>query len=262
MSGPVVSGEGVALELARAGVGSRIVATVIDLLVQAVLAVLLLVLLAWLGGGSDTAALAAAFYGGLLLVVAGYPILFEWLTRGRTLGKLALGLRVVRDDGGPIAFRHALVRGLASLVLEKPGMVFPLGPAAGLCVALFGGRDKRIGDLLAGTFVLNERTGGGPSDAGAAFAVPPFLQAWAATLDLTRVDDALAAAIRQFLLRAPHLVPAAQHSIGEQLRVRVEAVLAPPPPPGTPTPYLLTCVLAERRRRAYHPTGQPPGPLG
>ena len=61
----------------------------------------------------------------VVLVFAGYPILMEWLTRGRTLGKIWLGLRVVRDDGGPIGFRQALVRGLAGLLIEKPGLLVP-----------------------------------------------------------------------------------------------------------------------------------------
>ena len=57
-----------------------------------------------------------------MLVFLGYPVAMETLTRGRTLGKMALGLRVVRDDGGPITFRQALVRGLVGLALERPGL--------------------------------------------------------------------------------------------------------------------------------------------
>jgi hypothetical protein len=98
--------------------------------------------------------------------------------------------------------------------------------------------------------VLNERAGPQRAVAPQQFAVPYYLQAWAQTLDLSRVDDQLALAVRQFLMRARELTPAAQVSLGESLRAQLEAVTSPPTPPGTPTPWLLTTVLAERRRRS------------
>lgn len=250
---PMVSGEGVALDLSRAGVGSRVIATLLDLLVQAALAFAVLLITAQSLGNADSAAVVAILIAEGVLIVAGYPILFEWLARGRTLGKLTLGIRVVRDDGGPIGFRHALVRGLSSLVLEKPGLIFPWGTAAGLLTMIFSSKDKRIGDMLAGTFVLNERSGQRGPVQPIPYAVPPPLQPWAATLDLTRVDDQLALALRQFVVRAWQLTPGAQQQLGELLRRRLEAVVTPPPPAGTPTPYLLTTVLAERSRRAAAP---------
>jgi hypothetical protein len=198
-----------------------------------------------------------------VLVVAGYPILMEWLARGRTIGKLWLGLRVVRDDGGPIGFRQALVRGLAGLLLEKPGL---LGVTAvvGVLTMIFSQRDKRLGDMMAGTFVLNERAGPRRTLVPREFGVPYQLQPWAATLDLSRLDDQLALGVRQFVVRAPEMTLAAQQSLGEDLRARVEAVTTPAPPPGTPTPWVLISVLAERRRRAdlaaprYQPQYAPP----
>ena len=51
-----------------------------------------------------------------VLTIVGYPLIFESATRGRTLGKMALGLRVVSDDGGPERFRQALFRALASVI--------------------------------------------------------------------------------------------------------------------------------------------------
>jgi uncharacterized RDD family membrane protein YckC len=246
----IVSGEGVGLDLAHAGVGSRLVAAAIDVALQIVAGIVLVLITSDLASGTDSAAFAAVIVVELVLVVAGYPILMEWLNRGRTVGKLAMGLRVVRDDGGPIGFRQALVRGLAGLVLEKPGIAFPLTTAAGLLTMIFSAREKRIGDMMAGTFVLNERAGPQRAVAPQQFAVPYHLQAWAQTLDLSRLDDQLALAVRQFLMRAGELTPAAQVSLGESLRAQLEAVISPPAPPGTPTPWLLTTVLAERRRRS------------
>ena len=250
-AGRIVSGEGVALALPHSGVGSRLVAALIDFAIQGALAFVLLVITANVAGGGDTAGLAAVIVTELVLVVAGYPIVSEWLTRGRTLGKMCLGLRAVRDDGGPIGFRQALVRGLAGLVLEKPGLVFPLSTALGVLTMIFSRRAKRLGDMMAGTFVLNERAGTRATVIAAPrFGVPVQLQAWASTLDLNRLDDGLALAIRQFLMRAHQMTPEAQHQLAESLRARLAAVTAPPPPPGTPTSWLLTAVLGERRRRA------------
>lgn len=246
-----MSGEGVAFDLPRAGIGSRTVATVIDFVLQ-FLAIFALTLIdtAFVGGNTDTAAMTAVLIVELVLVIAGYPIICEWLTHGRTLGKLWLGLRVVRDDGGPIAFRHALVRGLSGLILEKPGIVVPgLGAAVGMITTAFSAQDKRIGDMLAGTFVLNERAGTTRRLVAHDYVVPYGLQPWAAALDLSRLDDRLALGVRQFLGRAAAMTPAAQYALGEDLRARVLAVISPPPPPNTPTPWLLTAVLGERRRR-------------
>jgi uncharacterized RDD family membrane protein YckC len=111
-----VTGEAVVLELRLAKLASRSLALAIDLTVQLTLFLVgTLVAAGALGFVDDTlsTALALVFY---VLVVVGYPVAMETATRGRTLGKMALGLRVVREDGGSITFRHAFVRGLLSVV--------------------------------------------------------------------------------------------------------------------------------------------------
>lgn len=253
----IVSGEGVRLALTPAGVGSRVIAAVIDAAIQLTALFVLVLIDGALAGSADDAALAAVLIVEVVLVIAGYPILCEWLTRGRTVGKIALGLRAVRDDGGPITFRHALVRGLAGLVLEKPGLLFPFTTIAGVVTICSSAREKRIGDMMAGTIVLNERSAPQPV-APLPQWVPPPLQPWVLSLDLHRLDDRLALATRQFVTRAHGMTPAAQVALGDDLRHRVEAVTAPPPPTGTPTPALLLSVLAERRRRSA--AGTPPAP--
>ena len=87
-----------------------------------------------------------------LLVLVGGPIAVETLSHGRSLGKLACGLRVVRDDGGPIRFRHALVRGAMGVV----EILMTFGVIA--CIAsLVSARGRRLGDVFAGTLVVRER---------------------------------------------------------------------------------------------------------
>jgi uncharacterized RDD family membrane protein YckC len=252
----MVSGEGVNLALVPAGVGSRVLAATLDLAAQTLGLFLLALLDVAVAGGADVAAFEALLIAEIVFVLAGYPIVFEWLSGGRTLGKLAMGLRVVRDDGGPIGFRHALVRGLAGFILEKPGLVFPLTTIAGVVIMTSSAREKRMGDMLAGTVVLNERAA--PQNlAPLPHWVPPALQPWALSLDLHRLDDTLALSARQFVSRAHEMTWAAQQALGEELRARLLAVTAPPPPPHTPTAAVLMTVLAERRRRAYVPNVAP-----
>jgi uncharacterized RDD family membrane protein YckC len=261
----VVTGEAVALDLRIAQMPSRLTAAVIDLAVMAL--VLLLISLGLTGAGLgdlDDALLAGVYVLLIVLVFVGYPLTMETLTRGRTFGKLALGLRVVRDDGGPITFRHALVRALFGLALERPGLFLPsLGPALGLVVSMFSERGKRIGDMAAGTVVLQERTVTQPQWTP---VMPPPLAWWAPTLDLAGLDDGLALSVRQFLGRAGEMSPAAREILAGDLVADVRAGTTPDPPPGTPGWAYLTAVLAERRRReedrlsrASGGPGLPPG---
>ncbi|MBW5426120.1 RDD family protein, partial [Streptomyces sp. BG9H] len=115
MSG-LVTGEAVALELRPAKLPSRMLALLIDMAV--VWAVYLAVTVGVIASTSslDDAAAAAVAVAGFVLILVGGPIAVETLSHGRSLGKLACGLRVVRDDGGPIRFRHALVRGAVGVV--------------------------------------------------------------------------------------------------------------------------------------------------
>jgi len=245
----VVTGEAVALDLRVAQLPSRIVAAVIDFLVMAVM----LYVLFFVGGqllatgGADDALAAALVIVLTVGVFLGYPVIAETITRGRTLGKMAIGLRVVRDDGGPITFRHSFVRGLVGLVLERPGLLLlGLGPALGMIVSMLSANGKRIGDMAAGTIVLQERVSARPSWAP---WMPAPLVGWAATLDLTGLDDMLALAVRQFLGRAYQFYPVAREELGRQLADEVRERTTPPPPPGTPGWAYLSAVLAERRHR-------------
>ena len=86
----------------------------------------------------------------------GYPLLWETLTRGRSPGKYAMGLRVVRTDGGPIVFRHALARALAGFIVDF-GLLSLFTGLIGIVVSASTARGQRIGDLLAGTVVVRER---------------------------------------------------------------------------------------------------------
>jgi hypothetical protein len=106
---------------------------------------------------------------------------------------------------------------------------------------------KRLGDHVAGTIVIHERT---PAAWGWVPAMPAPLASWAATLDLAGLDDELAFAVRSFLARNRKLREPARSVLGERLVREVAAVTNPPPPAGTPAWMYLAAVHAERHRRA------------
>jgi hypothetical protein len=148
----------------------------------------------------------------------------------------------VRDDGGPIRFRHALVRGLVGVVVDRPGISSGL---LALIPMLATKRSKRLGDLAAGTVVVQDRV---PSRVAPAAVVPSELAGWAGGLDLTGVNDALALDIRHFLARAAQLTPAIRDEMGNRLLGQVGALVGPLPS-GMPAGLYLQAVLAERTRR-------------
>ncbi|WP_240521649.1 RDD family protein [Amycolatopsis vastitatis] len=261
----LVTGEAVVLDLHVAKLASRALAMALDVLVQFALLFGAFMVLAITLPGIDEALGVAILLVLLVLVMVGYPVVFETLSRGRSLGKLAVGLRVVRVDGGPIRFRHALVRGLAGFIVDF--WTLGLFGAVAVIVSLCSSDGRRVGDFLAGTLVVRERV---PQSAGyPAIAMPPGLEGWAAQLDLTRLPDDLALASRQFLGRFGQLRPEASHALGWSLAEQVGNALGTPVPPGVPPWAFLAAVLAERRNRdharafpayqAFGP-GQPPAP--
>ena len=244
----VITGEAVEVELPIARLATRTVAILFDAAVQILLAFgLLLGLVGMAGAGADSALTAAASVVGLVLIFLILPVTVETLSRGSSLGKRIMGLRVVRDDGGPIRFRHAFTRGLVGLAIEWPGLLAaPFTWMFGAGALLFNRKGKRIGDLAAGTMVLQERL---PDRGRYVAAMPPPLATWATTLDLVRVDDDLAMTVRQFLSRAHELRADARTALGQRLVDEVMAVTSPPPPAGVSGWWFLAAVLAERRRR-------------
>ncbi len=240
-TGDVVTGEAVVLDLRLARLASRSLALAVDLAVQLALVVAGVFVVSGVVSVVDDslgAAVGLVFY---LAVAVGYPVAWETLSRGRSPGKMALGLRVVREDGGPIRFRHAFVRGLLSVV----EIWLTFGVVA-LVTSLASSQGRRVGDYLAGTVVVHERV---PVRGNPVAAMPPQLAGWAQGLDLSRVPDALALEARQFLGRAPELSPEVREHLGSSLARALAAVVSPPPPPGVPTWAFLAAVLAERRRR-------------
>lgn len=240
-SDDLVTGEAVALELPAASVALRVASGLIDWLVQVLLLVVLtLVALASVATADDALVAVATLVVSVAVLVA-LPTAVETVTGGRSLGKLALGLRTVRDDAGPIAFRHAFIRALVGVV-----EIWLLSGVPALLCALVNSKGKRLGDMVAGTYVVRVRF---PAATSRPVTMPPQLASWAAAADVAPMPDGLALAVRQFLDRAEGLHAGSRAALASQLLQQVLVGVAPAPPPGHHPETVLAAVLAERRRR-------------
>jgi uncharacterized RDD family membrane protein YckC len=251
---PMVTGDAVVLDVQIAQLPVRALSALIDLIVIFVGYVLGVLLWAATLNDLDSAFSAAVLIIFTVLAVVGYPIVFEVTTRGRSLGKMAMGLRVVSDDGGPERFRQALFRALAGFIEI---WMFTGGPAV-IC-SLLSARGKRIGDIFAGTMVISERA----PKLSPPPLMPPQLAWWASSLQLSGLGAAQAERARQFLARAPQLQPQVRGPMAQRLTADVVAQISPPPPPGAPPQLVLAAVLAERHRRELirlRPSAPPPMP--
>ena len=254
----IVTGEAVALELPAAAFPSRIVALLIDMAVQVVL--FLLVFIPVVATTAHNASYAAAvFVASYVLVFVGYPTVFETLSRGKTLGKLALGLRVVGDDGTSVRFRQAFVRALTGLFEIWSVVLAPVG----LITSLVNDRGKRVGDIFAGTYVISERVPASGTLQPAFAVVPPPLAGWAQSLQVDGLSAQAAEAAASYLRRFAELSPTARETLGLRLASTVAAQVSPPPPAGTPPAADLSAVLAVRRQKDLAgPVGARPASAG
>ena len=237
----LVTGDAVVVDLRLAKLPSRTLAFIIDLSLQIIALVALTFLLGSTSAFADQVLTVVMFFVATIAVIVGYPVATETLTHGRTVGKLAIGLRVVRDDGGAIRFRHALARGLVAVV-----EIYLCFGAIAVITSLLSPEGKRVGDYLAGTVVVRERA---PRPSAGQWSLPPSLQAWAASLDLSRLQPATALSARQFLVRAASLKDESRTALGRSIAEEMFAQVSPPPPVGVSPEIYLSAVLAERSRR-------------
>src|SRR6266567_3616207 len=147
------------------------------------------------------------------------------------VGLAITGDRLDRAAGGAIALTVGIL-----IVVGFPALIS----------SLLSERGKRLGDLFAGTFVVQQRL---PADRGGAWlpVVSPELASWGARLEMSGLTDQTAETARRYLARLPELTPAAQAVLGERIAGAVRAQVSPLPPPGTAAVAYLSAVLAERR---------------
>jgi uncharacterized RDD family membrane protein YckC len=239
----LVTGEAVALDLRVARLASRACALLLDVFFQFVIWNFALYVTSLTALFADEAWSVGLGILVSALVLVGYPCVSETLSRGRTLGKMALGLRVVSDDGGPVRFRQALVRALTGVV-----EFWLLFGAPALLASLFNRSGKRLGDVFAGTLVIQERVPSGVFY-GPVAVMPPQLAGWGRVMEVSMLSDELAMTARQYLARFWELLPEVRDELGQRITDQVLDAVSPPPPAGVRPEIVLSAVLAERRRR-------------
>jgi uncharacterized RDD family membrane protein YckC len=251
----VVTGDAVVLDVQIAQLPVRALSAMIDCTVVLIAYMIGVVLWASTMTQFDNALSSAVLIIFTVVSVVGYPVAFETATRGRSLGKMALGLRVVSEDGGPERFRQAMFRALAAVI-----EIWGLGGGPAVICSLLSSKGKRIGDVFAGTVVISERGPRLPPPP----PMPPQLAWWASSLQLSGLGADQAELARQFLSRASQLDTRVRDQMAYRITGEVVAQISPPPPPGTPPQLVLAAVLAERHRRELArlrplpPVGPPP----
>src|SRR5699024_7379274 len=298
----LITGDAVLLDLRTASFAVRMVSAAIDGALQLAILIGGVVALAWTAARADLdeGLIAAAVLVMSVTAYVGYPVLSELLLRGRSVGRLVIGTRVVRDDGGPAQLRQSLIRAVISVLeiwstagnvaltssviarsARRTGVLLAGrlvmgtrvvrddgGPAhlrqsliravmamleiwstAGtlaLTSSVIDRRSRRIGDLLAGTMVIQERM---RTIEPRRPAVPVDLQQWAGSADVGRLPVTLMADIRSFLPRTEQTNPESRRLLSRDLVQRTLPHVAPAPPPGTDPEAFLAAVIAERSRR-------------
>ena len=239
----IITGEAVVLELRPASFAARSLATAIDVVATVVVIIGVSILFSALPLVLDGAATRAIMLATVVTFLVIVPITVETLTRGKSLGKLAMGLRIVRDDGGSIRFRHALIRALLA-VLE---IYMTLGSVACL-VSIFNEKSKRLGDMLAGTYAIRDRVA---KVVPLQVSVHPQLAEWATLADLGHLPDTLARRISMYLRQGAAMAPASRLALGMELANEASAFVSPLPAPGTPPEVFLAALMSERRDREF-----------
>lgn len=239
----LITGEAVALDLRPAGFILRAAGSAIDWLAYNLVILGVILVVASIPGieRTDGALLQALLVALLVLCWLVIPVTVELLSRGKSLGKLAVGVRIVRDDGGAIGLRHAAIRGMLG-VLE---IFMTLGGGA-LVIGLLNSRAKRLGDLLAGTYAQHERI---PHYHTPVYGVPLPLVEWSRTADVARMPDALSRRIAHYLAQANGLSPETRLRLGRQLAT--EASIYVSPLPVADAELFLAAVASLRRDREF-----------
>ncbi|MGH2642235.1 MAG: RDD family protein [Actinomycetota bacterium] len=226
--------EAVTISLDVAGLGSRMIAQLIDSLIQLAIAVPIVLGIGAgnLSGGVELVVLSLI----LFLLFWGYYPIFELSWQGQTPGKRAQRLRVIRTDGQPAGGAAIMVRNLIRIL-----DVFLL-PFLAVISMIVTTRAQRLGDLAAGTMVVREARFTAPGSVLSASR--PDLPA----VDATGLSERDYDVIRSFLARRGSLDPTARWRLAAQLtsaiRGRVGSL-----PDGLPDETLLEAVAQSYRKR-------------
>jgi uncharacterized RDD family membrane protein YckC len=212
--------ESVELEFILAGVGNRTQALTIDYLLWSLTLFILLVVwglafsqIPWLQAKSARLWLAAIQILIVFAVYIGYFVLFETLWRGQTPGKRSVKIRVIRDDGRNVGIHQSILRALLRPIDD---ILF-----IGLLFVMFSKQEKRLGDWVAGTIVIQE----GQTVTNQKIDVSPAaieLSIWLLEKgQIAALTPEEFATIRKYLYRYSSLTPDAKIQVSDRLAQRL-----------------------------------------
>ncbi|MBD2043047.1 RDD family protein [Microcoleus sp. FACHB-672] len=222
--------ESVELEFTLAGIGNRSLALLIDYLIWGL--ILFLVLIVWYFFATQLVDLLDTLINindlqlwlisiWILItffIYVGYFVFFETLWQGQTPGKRFAGIRVIRDDGRTVGLQQATLRALLRPVDDTLFI--------GAVLIMLTRREKRLGDMAAGTVVIQADRAVAP----ARFPISEPAQQLAeqlpylANLPALLPDDF--AVIREYLQRRSAMEPKAKSELSRQLASQVKNVIA------------------------------------
>ena len=213
----------VVLTYSLAGVGTRVLAGITDLLICMALLAAVAFAVVTLGGRLSLGGDRSASWGAAVLILAqfvvlwGYYVLFEGLMDGQTPGKRMHRLRVVREGGYSVTFGVSAARNLVRMLDMQPGVFYLVG----LTSLFFTKRGRRLGDLVAGTIVVRE--GFRPQASRPARDTRTLLGA-KAELETALSEDEYSV-LSRFVERWSMLDPLKRSVLSAQLAARLAAVL-------------------------------------
>ena len=225
----VATPERVSFDYQVAGLGTRAIAQVLDLLIVVglLLAVYFVALAVSLAGSSI--AVIVGVIGGFV-VIFGYFWVSEALWSGQTIGKKAFRLRAVGDRGEPLTFAQAGIRNIVRIV-----DFLPYAYGVGLIVLFANGKGKRLGDLAAGTIVVKDSDhlwlwqlpGARVPPVPPAAAPPPaaFAAASPGELTLRRLDPELRRFVASYARRRPELSMQVRVQLATQVQSSLRGAL-------------------------------------
>ncbi len=224
--------ESVELEFILAGIGNRVYAWLIDFIAWSlsligfqiawtIVAAQLIDVIGNLVGGNKQVELWFRAFQLLIVffIEVGYFVLFETLWQGQTPGKRFVKIRVIRDDGRPIRLQQATLRALL-----RPIDIYFF--CLGLFLIVFTKREKRLGDIVAGTLVVQEEQ----AVTSTKLTVSQEAQNLATQLliegDFARMLPEDFAVIREYLQRRVTMLPEARGELSRQLAHQLKDILA------------------------------------
>lgn len=242
----LVTGEAVELSIQPAALAARALSCLIDYIVYSIVNIGLLIAMFWFLLqilDVNELLLASVMTIMSISVFVLLPMIIEVLTHGRSIGKLILGLRVVRDDGGAVRARHSFIRAIL-----WPFEILSTGGGLAALSGLVSPQSKRLGDYMAGTMAVSERTA---PPQPVRTHVSPHLQNWLAETDIATLPAGLHRRVVQFLSMAENLGRDSRWERAKELATELNPYVAPAPPEGTMPEQFLSAVIHRQRSAEF-----------